>query len=62
MIMNPELRNRLSKNLINKTLIFIQGYATCLKEEMAPPVNIQEVKAVLLSEGFKYVWTKVNER
>jgi hypothetical protein len=50
-----------TKRLIIRTLIYLEGYSSRLKEEMVPPVFIHDVKKLLLSEGFKYIWKRIEK-
>ena len=61
-IVYPEGRALLTKRLVGRTLIYLEGYSNRLKEEMTPPVNISDVKNLLLSEGFRYIWNRIDRK
>ena len=58
----PEARNLLTKRLLIRCLIYLEGYSTRLKEEMVPPVDKKDAKTLLLSEGFKYIWKRIEQK
>lgn len=60
-IIHPEYKDRVTKRMIGRTLIYLEGYSARLKEEMTPPVNIKDVQTLLLSEGFKYIWSRIEK-
>lgn len=58
----PEGKTLVTKRLIARTLIYLEGYSACLKENMTGPVSISEVQKFLLSEGFQYIWKRIDKQ
>ena len=59
---NPEWESLITRKLIIDTLIFVDGFGTCLKEYIEPPVNKEEVQEFLLNEAFRYVFNRIEEQ
>lgn len=56
---HPELADRLSTRHLKETQTFIDGYMACFACMVEAPFNETEVKTLVLSEGLRYIETKM---
>lgn len=59
---NPDWMDLITRKLILDTLIFIDGFGSCLKEYVSPPYNKEEVQEFLKGEAFRYVYRRIEEQ
>lgn len=51
----PEFANSISNKLLNNALVFIEGYASAIANDIMPPFNKKEIHELLLLQGFLYI-------
>ncbi len=55
----PEWNHLITRKLIMDALVFIDGFGSCLKEYMQPPIEKEAVQDFLKSEAFSYIYGRI---
>lgn len=56
---NPDWSNLITRKLLIETLTFMDGFGTCLKEYISPPIKKDDVKEFLKEEAFLFICRRI---
>lgn len=59
-LQSPHLRSKITEKLIQKALIFIEGYARAIESDIMLPIVKKEVNQLLLEQGFIYIERQIS--
>lgn len=51
----PEYANSVTSKLLSNALVFMEGYTEAVIGDIMPPVNKNDLHAMLLDQGFNYI-------
>ena len=57
---DPDSSSKITRSLILETMIYLDGFNSCLKEYVEQPTSPEEVNKFLLEEAFRYVLRRIN--
>jgi hypothetical protein len=57
---NPELSSLITRKQILDSLIFIEGFSSCLKEFIEPPYDRERIQEFLKNEAYNFILNRIS--
>lgn len=58
---SPEWSSLITRKLIMETMVFMDGFGSCLKEFIKAPYNEDEIRNFLKEEAFQFMYRKIEQ-